>query len=449
VGYNFRPVERDQQFLLPPSIRDWLPADHLAWFVLDAVAELDTSALYRRHRADGHGAAAYEPGMMAALLLYAYATGERSSRRIEERCRVDLAYRAITANALPDHATIARFRAAQADALAGLFTGILAVCARAGMGRLGLIALDGTRIAAATEGPGRTAAELEAEIAAILREAADVDAAEDEAYGADRRGDELPPALAARHTRLERLREAKRQLDEEAGERAAAEAARAAERAAREAATGKRTGGRKPGPARPPKREPRRNPTDPDSRPMKTMRGWIQGYNAQAAVSADGLVLAADLTACSNDYDQLVPMVNLLRANVEAAGFRVRRSALVADGGYWRGAAVEDLEAEGGPLLLIPPWRPRAHHDQDRRPPPERARMAARLETTAGQALYRRRATTVEPLFGQLKDARGFRRFSRRSTAACRAEWRLACMAHNLRKLWGHRTRQTAAAAGT
>ncbi len=188
MGYNFRPVEREQQYLLPPSLRDWLPEDDLAWVVIDAVEAMDLAPIYARYRSDGWGAPAFDPALMTALLLYAYATGERSSRRIEARCRRDIGYRVITANQAPDHATIARFRADHEAALGHLFGEILRLCAAAGLGALGLVALDGSRLAAdASEGANRTAAALDAEIAAILAEAAALDAAEDERYGPDRR----------------------------------------------------------------------------------------------------------------------------------------------------------------------------------------------------------------------------------------------------------------------
>ena len=193
MGYNFRPVERDQQFLLAPSLRDWLPDDDLAWVVLDAVEQLDLGAIRARYRTDGWGAPAYDPAMMVALLLYAYAQGERSSRKIETRCRRDIAYRVISANQLPDHATIARFRADHEAALGELFGGILRLCAAAGLGKLGLVALDGTKLAGATSlRANRSADALDAEIAAMLAEAAAADAAEDAAHGPKRHGDELP-----------------------------------------------------------------------------------------------------------------------------------------------------------------------------------------------------------------------------------------------------------------
>lgn len=193
MGYNFRPVERDQQYLLPPSLRDWLPEDDLVWVVLDAVDEMDLGPIHARYRTDGWGAPAFDPAMMTALLLYAYATGERSSRRIEARCRRDIGYRVICANQVPDHATIARFRADHEAALGHLFGEVLRLCAAVGLGRLGLVALDGSKLAAdASMEANRTAEALDAEIHSILVEAAAIDAAEDERYGPDRRGDELP-----------------------------------------------------------------------------------------------------------------------------------------------------------------------------------------------------------------------------------------------------------------
>ena len=211
MSQNFIPCERDQQLLMPTDLREWLPEDHLAWFVLDAVEELDLEPFYSAYRDDGWGRAAHDPQMMVALMLYAYATGERSARRIERRCAEDVAYRVITANQVPDHATIARFRARHADALAGLFSEVLGLCARAGLVSVGTIALDGTRVLAnAADSANTTYGRLAAE---ILEEAATVDEAEDARFG-DARGDELPPELADPRTRKERLREAKRRLDQ-------------------------------------------------------------------------------------------------------------------------------------------------------------------------------------------------------------------------------------------
>jgi len=272
VGYNFRPVERDQQYLMPVSVRDWLPADDLAWFVLDLVGDLDLDPIYARYRADGWGAPAFDPAMITALLLYAYATGERSSRQIETRCRRDVAYRVIAANQVPDHASIARFRADHEAAIKHLFDEVLRLCAAAGLGKLGLVALDGTKIAAdAVLAANRTADALTAEIDRMLAEAA-------AAYGADRRGDELPAELADPRSRLARLQAARRQL-------AAADAARQAEyeeqlarRAELEAATGRKLRGRKPKPPAPPPTA-KANSTDPESRIMVRFGSYLQGYN--------------------------------------------------------------------------------------------------------------------------------------------------------------------------
>jgi transposase len=209
---NFVACDREQDLLLPPSLREWLPDDRLAWLVLEAVGELDLSAFYRAYRDDGHGRAAHDPAMMVALFLYAYAIGVRSSRAIERRCREDVAFRVITANQVPDHATVARFRARHEHALGELFAQVLALCARAGLVRLGIVAVDGTKIAAAaTHHATRSYAEIARE---ILGQAAELDAAEDELHG-DARGDELPVELRVAGDRRKRLREAKQALDAE------------------------------------------------------------------------------------------------------------------------------------------------------------------------------------------------------------------------------------------
>ena len=261
---NFLACDREQSYLMAPSLREWLPADALAWCVLDAVAEMDLSAVYGDYRADGHGRAAFDPAMMVALLLYAYAVGERSSRAIERRCLVDVAFRVIAANQAPDHATIARFRGRHQDALAGLFSQVLGLCARAGLVSLGVIALDGTKIAANASGlANRTFEQIAAE---ILAEADAVDAAEDGRFG-ERRGDELPAEWADPSSRKARLREAKARLEAEAqAEREALESKRA-KREEHQARTGRRPPGRPPKPTERPATPPgRANVTDPDSR---------------------------------------------------------------------------------------------------------------------------------------------------------------------------------------
>lgn len=418
MSYNFRPVERDQQFLLAPSLRDWLPADDLAWVVLDAVEQLDLSAIRARYRSDGWGAAAYDPALMTALLLYAYCLGERSSRQIETRCRRDIGYRVISANQLPDHATIARFRADHQAALGELFGQVLRLCLAAGLGKLGLVALDGTKLAGATSlRANRSAAALDAEIAAMLAEAATVDAAEDALHGPERHGDELPPELAERGSRLARFAAARQQLAE-------------AEAAAHDVGTrAKWMVERRQG-------WTQRNPTDPDSRKMRTADGWLQGYNGQLVVATDGLILAAELTTDGADYGQLTPMLEATRANLAAAGSTGRIGTVLADRGYWSEAAVSAAERTHGPRLLIAPRFPTTPANRARFP--ARARMHRRLATALGRARYRRRGAIVEPVFGQLKEARRIRRLSRRGRVACQSEWRLIGTTHNLLKLWRH-----------
>ena len=445
VGQNFIAVERDQVFLLPVSVRDWLPPDDLVWFVLDAVDGLDLAPLRARYRADGRGAAAYDPAMMTAVLLYAYATGERSSRAIERRCRREIPYRVITGTGIPDHTTIARFRADHETALAGLFGDVLRLCARAGLGRLGLVALDGTKVAAnASPKADRDAAWLDAEIARMLGEARATDAAEDAAEGAGRGPDDpaggLPASLADPRSRLARLREARRQLAEEEAAREADVQARLAARAAREAATGRRVGSRPPRADAVRRRSWRqRNTTDPESRRMRSGQGaWIIGYNAQAAVAKDGIVLASAVTQQAGDVDQLAPMLAVTSVNIGRAGMRGFLGTLLADGGY-RSERNLALEGPGTPRLLIPEATTKRRTPTSTRPRlPLGERMSRRLARPEARAAYRRRQCIVEPVFGHVKEVLRFRRFSRRGLTACASEWSLVCTAHNLLKLWRH-----------
>jgi transposase len=283
MAQNFIAADREQVFLMPPSVCEWLPAGHLAWFVLDAVAELDLAAFYAAYRADGRGRPAHDPAMMVALVLYAYAVGERSTRRIERRCREDVAFRVVAANLAPDHATIARFVVRHQDALAGLFSQVLALCAKAGLVRAGTIALDSTKVAANASGLANL--DYERIAAEILAEGIATDEAEDRLYG-DACGDELPPELADSKSRRERLRAAKAELEAEweAERRARREMLDA--RAEHQARTGRRPNGRPPV-ERDMSGDPpgRVNLTDRDSRPVKTPRGFIQGYNAQAVAT--------------------------------------------------------------------------------------------------------------------------------------------------------------------
>jgi hypothetical protein len=371
--------------------------------------------------------------MMVALCLYAYATGERSARRIERRCQEDIAYRVITANQVPDHSTIARFRARHAEALAELFGQILGLCARAGLVSVGTIALDGTRIVAnAADSANRSYAQLATE---ILAEAARIDEAEDHEFG-DRRGDELPAELADPNTRRARLREAKRRLDEEHAAKVEEMAAWEREAAEHTARTGLKRKGRptKPRPI-PPKAKARINTTDPDSRPVKTARGFIQGFTAQAVTTEEQVIVAADVITGGNERHRLAPMAEATEAELQKAGMEERPSAALADAGYWNGDQIEALEAKGM-KVLVPP-------DADTRRAPSKIRrggryerMRERLAEPDSRALYRRRQQMIEPVFAQIKNNLRAGRFSRRGLASCRAEWRLITATHNLLKLY-------------
>ena len=295
MAQNFLSCDREQELLLPPSLREWLPEDHLAWFVLDAVEEIDLSAFYGAYRDDGWGRAAFEPAMMVALLLYAYAVGERSSRGIERRCREDVAFRVITANRIPDHATIARFRARHEQALADTFVQVLALCAKAGLVSVGLVALDGSLLSGnASPGATRSYATIREEVERMLAQAAAADAAEDQRLG-DARGDELPAELSDPRSRRERLRRCKEQLEAEQADEQAAYQENLAWRAAWEAEHGRKLAGRKPTPPAADALAARRiNTTDPDSRLMKRAGGRsVQGYNAQVVASPEQVIIAA------------------------------------------------------------------------------------------------------------------------------------------------------------
>lgn len=433
MSQNFIAYDRDQELLLPPSMREWLPQDHLAWFVIDSVAEFDLATFYGDYRSDGHGRAAHDPRMMVALLLYAYARGERSSRLIERRCQEDVAYRVIAAGQAPDHATVARFRSRHEQALAALFDQVLSLCAKAGLVRTGVIALDGTKIAA--DASGQASASYEQIAREILADAARIDAGEDERFG-ERRGDELPPELADPASRRARLREAKRELEAEWEEqRAAAQAHNARYRAEAEAhANGSGRVGRPCKPRSVPKAPSGRvNLTDPDSRPVRTARGFLQGYNAQAAATEDQIVVAAEVMIGGTDQGLLEPMAVRALAGIEAAGGQPP-SALLADAGYWSNAQIAALRERGMKPLVSP-------DGQARRGPPTNKQSLARelralLDTDEGRALYRKRASIIEPIFGQTKANRGADRFLRRGLAACRSEWRMITATHNLLKLW-------------
>jgi transposase len=457
---NFLECDREQAFLMPPDPRDWLPEGHLAWFVLATVEQIDLSAFYASYRQDGWGRAAFEPQMMIALLLYAYAMGERSSRGIERKCVEDVAYRVIAAHQTPDHATIARFRVRHEESLADLFTEVLSLCREAGLVKVGLIAIDGTKVHA--NASHHSNLDYERLAREILEEAAEVDAAEDELFG-DARGDELPPEFQSKGELRKRLREAKQRLDaKRAAEKKPVPRSRAkrlrecelrleqelelqrrvtadydAYRARGVMKDGRRFG-RPPNPHPVPEQpQGKINTTDPDSRNVKTPRSYTQGYNAQAVVNEHQIVLAAEVTVSSPDFGHLQPMVEATHNELEAIGVTETPGVAVADTGYWHEDQIDNV-VTGGTQVLIPP-------DAGKRATPRPgwkggryAWMRSVLETDYGGGLYRRRKAMVEPVFAQTKHNRRIDRFQRRGRAAVRSEWRLITATHNLMKLHKH-----------
>ncbi len=450
MGYNFISCNRDQSYLMPPSLRDWLPEDHLAWFVLDAVGQMDLSAFNAKYRSDGWGAAAHPPAMMVPLLLYAYCVGVRSSRKIERACEVDVAFRVVAANRKPDHVTIARFRRNNLAELEELFTQILRLCAEAGLVKVGTVALDGTKV----EGNAALAAnrthkgldkEIGREVAKMLAEAESVDREEDEKYGA-KRGDELPEDMRVQKTRIERLRECKERLEKEAAERAAEQQKKIDERAAKEAEAGRKLPGRKPKePDQTPDEKAKANVTDPESRIMKTRKGYAQGYNAQAVVTEEQIIGAAEVTQEANDVKQLGPMLEKTAENLAAVGVEEEPKAALGDAGYWSEANIEGADPEGPELFVATTkdWKQRKAAREEPSPRGRipknlscRERMERKLRTRRGRATYKKRSRTVEPVFGQIKSARGCDRFLLRGIDGASGEWKMLCGTHNLLKLW-------------
>jgi transposase len=440
MSRRFVSGDREQVFLLPPDMRDSLGESDLVWTVIDAVAQLDLSEFEAAYRVDGRSRPPYDPAVMVALLLFAYCDGVRSSRQIERRCERDVAYRVVSGNLRPDHATIARFRARHHPALAGVFTQVLRLCAQAGLLRVGVVALDGTKMAApASPGQNRTREQLDVEIAeisgqveAMLAEAERVDAAEDGAHG-PARGDEPPPGLRSRQARLERLRAAKDQLDAEHATSQAVQDQRQADWRARRDA-GQKVG--RPPAARPPagkRARERVNVTDPDSRSQVTSNGYLQGYNAQVVVAAGQIIVATEVQSSPADNTALHPMIAVARAEVAAAtdGGQTIRGVL-ADAGY---GGRTNLTQPTGVTLLVATSSGRTSTVTGLPRHPAVAAMHERVRSRPGKRLMRRRGSLVEPVFGQIKNHLG-NNLQHRGLEAARAEWRLIATSHNLAKYW-------------
>lgn len=453
MSKTYRPYEPDQMFLLPPSVKDWLPAGHLAHFVADVVEGLDLGAIVGEYEREGRGQPPYHPTMMVKVLVYAYCVGLPSSRRIERALTEDVALRYLAANNTPDFRTISDFRKRHLAALRGLFVQVLRLCQGAGMVKLGHVALDGTKMKANASkhkamSYGRmkkTEAQLQSEVDAMLRRAEETDEAEDAEYGRDKRGDELPPELAHREGRLKKIREVKEALEREAREEAEAKTREAQAKRALKGPHGVQPKERDPLP----KDKAQKNFTDPDSRIM-TRPGdrlaFIQAYNCQAAVDGkEQVIVAADVAQQTNDKRQATPLLEQVAENTGAAP-----SKASMDAGYFSRENIEALR-KMGVEAFIPPER-RKHGEVT--PPAPRGRVPAglsaqelarrKLSTVRGRAIYAKRKTIVEPVFGQIKQARGFRQFLLRGIEKVKGEWSLICTTHNLLKLWRNAGARTA-----
>lgn len=425
---RFLTGSREQAFLLPPDMREWLPPDHLVWAICEAVERLDFSPFEGAYREDGQGRPAYDPRLMATLLLYGYAVGERSSRALERRCREDVAFRVAACGLQPDHVTIARFRRRHAEALIGLFGGVLALCAEAGLVRVGLVAIDGTGIRA-NANKDRVCDEdpLREQARRLLAEAEAEDAREDELSADEQAAVRglLPAAFASEQERHVRLDEAAARLAEQPQPQP--EDALAGEGPQRKPQTA-RARGRALASAR----RGKRNRTDPESRILRTRSGFIQGYNAQVAVGESHVVLACAVSQDNGDNRLLKPMVRRAEETLEAAGAGAKPRLYLADAGYWSGAAVEELEAEGRRLLVKPNGRPRTRGLPATGPV---GKMQRRLARAPNKRRYRRRQALVEPVIAHLKHLRRLDRLLLRGLAGAEIEWTLACTAHNLTRL--------------
>lgn len=440
----FRRWETGQAELFPPSVRELVAADHLVHFIRKLVTEdLELGAIYAHYKKT-KGQPPYDPRLMTALLLYACCRGIYSSRRIEMACEERLDFRALVGSGRPDHSTISQFRHDHREALSELFVQVLQLCREAGMAKLGHVSLDGTKIqanaskhAAMSYGRMKEAEpELAQRVDEWLEKSAATDAAEDAELGKDQRGDEIPQHVKEDARKLAKVWAAQERLESEAKEKAARVAA---ERAQREAETGEKPRGREPKALDGvPEDKAQSNFTDPQSRLMKTKDGFEQAYNAQAAVdAADQVIVAADVVAEQNDGAQLVPVLDQIQANTGEVPVQ-----LSADASYCSEdnlAALEEKQIDA----YVATGRQKhgtasATGGEEKRKGPRASAMREKLRAGGWESPYRLRKQTVEPVFGQIKEARGFRRFLHRGLAKVRAEWRLVCTAHNLLKLAAH-----------
>ncbi len=431
MGKSYRPYYPDEDLLLPPSLREWLPENHLAYFVSDVVDHLDLSAMDAVYGEEKRGQPPYDPQMMTKLLLYGYCVGIFSSRRIQQRLAEDIAFKVLAAGNQPNFRTISDFRKIHLETLEGLFEQVLKITLEAGAVKIGRVVLDGTKMKAnaskhkamSYDRMKEKEKQLKDEVKQLLQQAEAADAEEDARYGKDRGGDELPDELQRRQSRLQKIKEAKRALESRSREKAAAE-------------------GADPKQAKP-KDKDQYNFTDPESRIMKGADGFVQGYNAQAAVEPDlQLIVGQMVTEATNDKEQLMPLVEAIE---QQSG--QRPDEVLADSGYCSEKNLQALESEEDPERRIVGYiaTERQKHDEYKESCPRGRlpqgatrvdRMRRKLKTKAGKAIYAARKAIVEPVFGQIKQARGFRQFLLRGIAKVRGEWSLVCVTHNILKIY-------------
>lgn len=440
---QFKEYSPNQILLLPPNLHDWLPDEHLVYFVSDVVDQLDVSEIEKDYNG-GAGQPAYHPLMMTKLIVYAYCVGVPSSRKIEIKTYEDVAFRVLAAGAHPDHDTLAEFRKRHIKALGRLFVQVLLLCREAGLVKLGHVALDGTKVKAnASKHKAMSYArmcekekEIERQVEELLKRAQEVDEEEDKRYGKGKRGDELPEELRFRQSRLKKIREAKEALEREAKEKAIAEG--------KTDESGKPVEGKRGRKSEQisgtPKPSDQRNFTDPESRIMKdsTTKGFVQAYNAQIAVDASSqVIVAADVTNEPNDKKQMKPLVNQIKENLGE-----KPKEMSADCGYYSEDNVKDLELDEIEAFIAPE---RKKHTEKEPPAPRgripkglsvKERMRRKLRTKRGKWKYGLRKETAEPVFGQVKLVRGFRQFLLRGVEKVRCEWRLICLGHDILKLF-------------
>jgi transposase len=461
MSKTYRPWDPDQPWLLPPSPKEWLPEGDLVYFVMDVVRQMDLSSITDYYERSDRGYPPYHPRMMVSLLLYSYCNGVFSSRRIQQRCERDAAYRVIVGADVPDFRTISDFRKIHLKSLSGLFLQVLSLCREAGLVKLGHVSLDGTKIKANASrhkamSYGRMKEEeqrLQKEIDDLLGQAQQVDAQEDQTFGS-RRGDELPAELARRESRLKKIQQAKAALEARAK-------AKAQDDQARKSPPRDSSGHPSEGPGdQPPDGESRGkstpavpddkaqyNFTDPTSSIMKANnKGWDQCGNAQAVVDGENqVIVAADVTAQANDKRQVQPMLGQAIENVAQTGPEGQIKAASMDSGYFSEENIdwlEDQQIDGYVATERIKHNERVPDSPRGRPPADltaKEKMARKLRTKKGRATYARRKTIVEPVFGQIKRCRGFVQFLLRGIDKMRGEWSLVCLTHNLLKLFGAR----------